>query len=76
MIFQEFGHPYLLLKNKGYLYKMVQQSESAMAEILINSAKNVRYFEDKFNYMHIFLFYFTFIARLFFLKLLEVVNIL
>ena len=55
---------------------MVQQSESAMAEILINSAKNVRYFEDKFNYMHIFLFYFTFIARLFFLKLLEVVNIL
>ncbi|GJQ86451.1 hypothetical protein Trydic_g10358 [Trypoxylus dichotomus] len=37
---KEFDHPYVLLKNKGVFYEMVQQTGTAMAENLYKIAKN------------------------------------
>ncbi|XP_033225031.1 probable multidrug resistance-associated protein lethal(2)03659 isoform X2 [Belonocnema kinseyi] len=36
----EFGHPYEILRKKGYLYNMVQQTGPEMAEVLMNMAES------------------------------------
>ncbi|XP_051165172.1 ATP-binding cassette subfamily C member 4-like [Leptopilina boulardi] len=37
----EFGHPWELLKKRGYLYEMVQQTGPDMAQVLMKMTKNV-----------------------------------